>query len=174
MITLGRNVCLNLGEAITHEWLVTNGLGGYAAGTVSGVNTRRYHGLLIAALHPPVERYQLVANCDEEVELGGVTYYLGANEYQDDRIHPGGFVHLESFNDSRAIPTFCYRVGPARLEKTVWMEHGRNTTYVRYHLTESSGPLTLVLRPFVNYRDHHHLTHGSLEWNFQVTPLPIG
>src|SRR3954471_21261511 len=92
------------------EWLVTNGLGGYAAGTVSGVNTRRYHGLLIAALHPPVERYQLVANCDEEVELGGVTYYLGANEYQDDRIHPGGFVHLESFNDSRAIPTFCYRV----------------------------------------------------------------
>src|SRR6476661_7904039 len=143
MITLGRDVCRDIGQALTHEWLVTNGLGGYAAGTLSGVNTRRYHGLLIAALHPPVERYQLVANCDEEVEMEGATYYLGANEYQDNRIHPGGFVHLESFTTQRTIPTFFYRVGPARLEKTIWMEHGRNTTYVRYRVTESPGLLTL-------------------------------
>src|SRR3954462_15730189 len=136
MITLGGAVCRDMGQALTHEWLVTNGQGGYAAGTLSGVNTRRYHGLLIAALQPPVERYQLVANCDEEAELEGITYYLGANEYPDGRIHPGGFVHLESFSYERAIPTFCYRLGAARLEKTIWMEYGRNTTYIRYKLTE--------------------------------------
>ncbi len=174
MITLGRDVCRDVGQGISHEWLVTNGLGGYAAGTIPGVNTRRYHGLLIASLRPPVERVQLLANCDEEIELDGTTYYLGANEYQDDRIHPGGFVHLESFAYERAMPTFAYRVGAARLEKTIWMEHGRNTTYVRYHYTEGRGTLALVLRPFVNYRDHHHLTRGAGGQTFGVTPLPIG
>ena len=174
MITLGRDVCRDIERAITHEWLVTNGLGGYASGTIAGANTRRYHGLLVAALRPPVERRQLVANCDEEVELDGATYYLGANEYPDGRIHPGGFVHLESFQYRRAIPTCVYRIGTARLEKTIWMEHGRNTTYVRYAVIDSAGPLSLVLRPFVNDRDHHHLTHGNLDWNFGVTPLPIG
>jgi glycogen debranching enzyme len=174
MITLGRDVCRDVGQGIAHEWLVTNGLGGYAAGTIPGVNTRRYHGLLIASLRPPVERVQLLANCDEEVEMDGATYYLGANEYQEERIHPGGFVHLESFTYERAIPTFCYRVGAARLEKAVWMEHGRNTTYVRYHYSEGAGPLTLVLRPFVNYRSHHALTRGSDGQTFAVTPQPIG
>jgi glycogen debranching enzyme len=174
MITLGRDICRDVGQGISHEWLVTNGLGGYAAGTVPGVNTRRYHGLLIASLRPPVERVQLLANCDEEVEMDGTTYYLGANEYQDERIHPGGFVHLESFDYERAIPSFCYRVGAARLEKAVWMEHGRNTTYVRYRYSEGRNAHTLVLRPFVNYRDHHHLTRGSGGPEFAVTPLPIG
>src|SRR5690242_12976846 len=106
MITLGRNICLDLGEALTHEWLVTNGLGGYAAGTLPGVNTRRYHGLLIASVTPPTERLQLLANCDEEVEMDNTTYFLGSNEYQDERIHPGGFVHLESFTLQHGIPTF--------------------------------------------------------------------
>ncbi len=174
MITLGRNICLDLGAAITHEWLVSNGLGGYAAGTLPGINTRRYHGLLIAALDPPVARTQLLANCDEEVEMDGVTYFLGANEYQDERIHPGGFVHLESFRLDRGIPRFTYRVGPAYLEKAIWMEAGRNTTYVRYRVIESPYPLTLIVRPFVNYRDHHVLTKGNLDWNFGVTALPIG
>src|SRR5579859_507865 len=174
MITLGRNICRDLGEALSHEWLVTNGLGGYAAGTLPGVNTRRYHGLLIASLTPPVERTQLVANCDEEVEMDGVTYFLGANEYQDERIHPGGFVHLESFVLDHALPRFVYRVGPAFLQKQIWMEYGRNTTYVRYTVLESPYPLTLILRPFVNYRDHHKLTKGSLDWSFGVTALPIG
>lgn len=174
MITLGRNVCLDLNEALSHEWLVTNGLGGYAAGTLPGVNTRRYHGLLIAALKPPVERFQLVANCDEEVELDGVTYFLGANEYQDERIHPGGFVHLDSFRLEKGVPSFVYRVGPTHLQKTIWMEYGRSTTYVRYTVLDSPYPVTLILRPFVNYRDHHAITHGSLDWNFGVTTLPIG
>src|SRR3954462_15623591 len=104
MITLGRGVCRDIGQGITHEWLVTNGLGGYAAGTLPGVNTRRYHGLLTAALKPPVERIQLLANCDAEVETDCVTYFLGANEYQDERIHPGGFVPLQSFRLERGVP----------------------------------------------------------------------
>src|SRR4051794_34186603 len=174
MITLGRSVCRDLPVALTHEWLVTNGLGGYAAGTLPGVNTRRYHGLLIASLKPPVERFQLVANCDEEVEMDGVTYYLGSNEYQDDRIHPGGFVHLEEFRLEQGIPSFIYRVGPAFIRKSIWMEYGRNTTYVRYYVEESPYALNLILRPFVNYRDHHALTKGSLDQSFTIQPLPIG
>jgi len=174
MITLDRAVCRNLGEASSHEWLVTNGLGGYAAGTLPGVNTRRYHGLLVAALKPPVERTMLVNNCDVEVEMDGVTYFLGANEYQDERIHPGGFIHLDSFALQAGIPHFYYHVGPAVLEKTIWMEYGRSTTYIRYTVVESPYPLNLILRPFVNYRDHHKLTKGRLDWNFTVTTLPIG
>ncbi|HUS14653.1 MAG TPA: amylo-alpha-1,6-glucosidase [Chloroflexia bacterium] len=174
MITLDRTVCRNLGVALTHEWLVTNGLGGYAAGTLPGMNTRRYHGLLIAALNAPVERTQLVAKCDEEIEMDGVTYFLGANEYPDNRVHPGGFVHLDSFRLEHGLPCFVYRVGPAYLEKTIWMEYGRSTTYVRYKVRQSPYPMTLILRPFVNYRDHHELTKGNLDWNFGVTELPIG
>jgi glycogen debranching enzyme len=174
MITLGRNITLNLEAALSHEWLVTNGLGGYAAGTIPGVNTRRYHGLLIAALKPPVERTMLVAKCDEEVEMDGVTYFLGANEYPDDRIHPGGFVHLESFEYHNGMPSFLYRVGPAFLRKTIWMEYGRNTTYLRYSVVDSPYPMSLIVRPFVNYRDHHSLTKGRLDWNFEVLVRPIG
>ena len=95
MITIPRSVCIDLDRALNKEWLVSNGIGGFASGTITGVNTRRYHALLIAALEPPVERTVLLNNIDEEVEIGGRTYYLGANEYPDGKIYPGGFVHID-------------------------------------------------------------------------------
>jgi predicted glycogen debranching enzyme len=137
MLTLEREICRNLDAVLQREWLVTNGLGSYASGTVAGANTRRYHGLLVAALRPPVARTVLVAKMDEEIEYDQRTFYLGTNEYQDGTINPGGFVHLERFTLEDGLPVFLYRLGgldELMLEKRIWMEHGQQTTYVRYRL----------------------------------------
>src|SRR6478672_6197168 len=130
MITLPRSVCIDLGRALHKEWVVANGIGGFASGTVSGINTRRYHALLVAALQPPVERTVLLNNIAEEVSIGDRTFYLGANEYPDGKIHPGGFVHIEEFRLRDNIPTTAFRIGEHLLLKTVWMEHGHNTSYI--------------------------------------------
>src|SRR6188472_1435342 len=97
MITIPRDICVDLERGLDKEWLITNGIGGFASGTVMGINTRRYHGFLIAALKPPVERTLLLASINEEAEIDGRTYYLGANEYPDGKIHPGGIVHIDEF-----------------------------------------------------------------------------
>src|SRR3979411_1654765 len=108
MITLPRSVCIDLGQALNKEWLVANGIGGFASSTISGINTRRYHALLVAALKPPVERTVLLANINEEVEVDGGTFYLGANEYPGGKIHPGGYVHIEEFRVCDGIPTTVF------------------------------------------------------------------
>src|SRR6478609_2469501 len=111
MLKIPRETCIDLDRSLTKEWLVTNGLGGYASSTVAGVNTRRYHGYLVAALRPPVERTVLLNNIDEDVTVGDRTYYLGANEYPDGKIHPGGFVHIEEFVLDANMPTTVFRLG---------------------------------------------------------------
>src|SRR5712692_7086106 len=78
---VGRDICADVQAGLDHEWLVTNGLGGYAAGSILGATTRSYHGLLVAALRPPVERTVLVTKIDEELELDGQLLKLGVNEY---------------------------------------------------------------------------------------------
>src|SRR3712207_9443668 len=97
MITLPRSVCINLEESARREWLVTNGLGGYASGTVAGVNTRRYHGLLVAALAPPVERTVLVGGMAEWATYDNRRYPLSTHEYAAGTFEPRGERHLESF-----------------------------------------------------------------------------
>jgi predicted glycogen debranching enzyme len=194
MLSLDREICRNLDAVIQREWLITNGLGSYASGTVSGVNTRRYHGALVAALHPPVARTLMVAKIDEEVEYDQRAFYLGANEYQDGTINPGGFVHLESFTLENGLPIFVYRLGgpdDLMLEKRIWMERGQQTTYVRYRLfrqppeqsaSNGSGPLphvrsatppgiSLTLLPFAAYRDYHAEQYGNAERHFTIAPL---
>ncbi|MEO8286879.1 MAG: amylo-alpha-1,6-glucosidase [Chloroflexota bacterium] len=174
MITLPRETCIDLEQALDKEWLVSNGIGGFASGTVSGINTRRYHALLVAALQPPVERTVLLNNIDEEVESNGHTYYLGANEYPDGKINPGGFVHIEEFRLQDNIPTTMFRMGDNLLEKTIWMEHGHNTSYIHYNYVEGEGELCLLLNPMVNYRDYHSMTEGAFDWDFGVEPLAGG
>jgi predicted glycogen debranching enzyme len=176
MISLGREICIDLDQALDKEWVVGNGIGGFASGTVSGINTRRYHALLVAALEPPVERTVLLNNIDEEVQIEDRTYFLGANEYPEGKIHPGGFVHMEEFRLENNIPTTAFRLGDSLLLKSVWMEHGHNTTYVRYSCVEGDGdtPLCLMLNPMCNYRDYHNMTRGRFEWDFEVEPLQGG
>ena len=146
---------------MAYEWLVTNGLGGYASGTVAGANTRRYHAFLMASLAPPVARTLLVAKVDVSVEYLGIHTELGANEFGDGTIAPEGFKHLQSFMVLDGIPTWIYAVGDALLVQQIFMPAGANTTYLRLELLRASGPLRIFLRPFVAYRDYHSQSRGT-------------
>lgn len=179
-ISLDKAVCSDVQAGLDHEWLVTNGLGGYAAASLPGATTRSYHGLLVAALRPPVERTVLVTKVDEELEVASApgevtTYQLGVNEYQDGTINPRGYTYLDSFALEGDIPCFTYRPSElVTLEKRVWMEYGQNTTYVRYELRPildekiSNPTIVLKLLPFCLSRDHHSTTQGSGDWRFLV------
>src|SRR6202162_5995872 len=154
-VELGREICGLLDAAEQREWLVTNGIGGFASGTVSGNLTRRYHGLLVAALHPPVSRMQLVAKLDEIAGYDGADYALGTNRWSSGAIEPQGNVHIESFRLEGATPVWHFAIGDALLEKRVWMRHGENTTYVQYTMLRGSQSVELQLRNLINCRDFH-------------------
>ena len=161
MLDFGRDICCDLAQSGAREWLVTNGIGGYASGTIAGVLTRRYHGLLVAALKPPLGRTLLLAKLDETATYGGAEYPLYVNCWADGTTEPGGQVHLERFWLEGSLPVWRYALGDALLEKRVWMQHGENTTFVRYELKRGSGPVALSLRALVNRRDHHGNTHSG-------------
>ncbi len=173
-----RQICSNMQEGLNREWLVTNGLGGYAAGSLVGATTRSYHGLLVAALKPPVERMVLVSKCDEEVQLpDGKVLKLGVNEFQDGTIEPQGYQHLDSFTLQGDIPCFRYQItDQLTLEKRVWMEYGQNTTYIQYRLpgslppTDADSQVTLSIYPYCLSRNHHETTTGNVNWHFLVDP----
>src|SRR5436189_1160952 len=134
-IAFDRSICCDLNETISREWLITNGLGGYASGTVAGTLTRIQHGLLVASSSDEVSPRLLLAKIDEEILFDQRTYYLGTNEYRDGTINPAGFVHLESFRLEEGFPNFTYRIGGIEgilLEKRIWMAQGHNTTYIQY------------------------------------------
>ena len=169
--SLEATVLHDLDSAIQREWLVTNGIGGYASGTVTGINTRRYHGLLVAALNPPLGRSVLLAKIDETVTVGDQTYEIGANEYHPDVIHPQGFALLDSVHLEGQVPVFRYRVGESLLEKHIWMEHGQNTTYIRYAHVAGTAPLAVTMRLFTAQRDFHSLKRGSDQLRPGVTLL---
>jgi predicted glycogen debranching enzyme len=173
IVQFGRDVCGDLPTAETKEWLITNGIGGYGAGTVAGLLTRRYHGLLIAALKPPLQRTLLLTKLDETVRYGDQTYELAANRWADGTVAPLGYQHLEYFQLEGSIPLWRYACGEARLEKQVWMQPGANTTYISYTLKCASSPLALSIKALVNDRDHHGETQGQ-EKQIQVTKIPQG
>ncbi len=165
-IELGREVCGDLRVAECREWLVTNGIGGYASGTVSGVLTRRYHGLLIAALNPPLGRTLLLSKLDETVVYDDRDYPLYTNRYVDASgltIDPHGYRQIEQFAVEGGIPVWRFAIADAVLEKRVWMARGENTTYVQYRLVRGTRSLKLSIRALVNYRDYHGDTQGCWE-----------
>lgn len=135
------------------EWLVTNGIGGFASGTLGGVQARRYHGLLVAALAPPVGRMLMLAKLAERVRVDDEWVDLDAGR-DANGFHPRGNERLESFRLEGCVPVWTWRVGETRLEKRVWMEQGRNATYVQYRLSAPRA-VTLSLAVLANYRDMH-------------------
>ncbi|MGB8521263.1 MAG: glycogen debranching enzyme N-terminal domain-containing protein, partial [Candidatus Tumulicola sp.] len=168
MIEFGRGVCGDLASAERREWLVTNGLGGFASGTIAGTLTRRYHGLLIAAFRPPVERMLLVAKIDEVATYRGRRAELNANRWRDDYVSPNGYTLIERFRLDGSLPVWEYAIADALLEKRVWMEPGANRTYVQYRVLRAASPIDLSLRIFVNYRDFHGNTHAG-DWHIGIT-----
>lgn len=144
------------------EWLVANGLGGYASSTVIGANTRKYHGLLVAAKNPPVERRLLLSKFEETARIAGQEYALSTNKYPG-AVYPKGYENLISFSLS-PFPTFEYALGRARLRKTVFMLHKKNATAVRYEI-ESRDPVELTVYPLVNERDFHGNTTSKIDFS---------
>jgi predicted glycogen debranching enzyme len=166
-LTLARDICGELDAASAREWLVCNGLGGYAAGTVSGQPTRGYHGLLVAALDDPPRRYLMLAALAETVEVEGVAHELATFAWQGGAVTPRGHVLLESFRLEGSVPCWRYACGGALIEKRVWMEDGANVTRIEYALLHAAGPVRLSLKALVNHRDHHARTSAG-SWQADV------
>jgi predicted glycogen debranching enzyme len=173
MRDLGRSICGELATAERREWLVTNGIGGFACGTIAGTLTRRYHGLLIAALEPPVGRTLLVAALDVVARYADVAYELATHRWGDGTIAPQGYRFIERFVLDGSVPVWEYALGDALLEKRVWMEHGANTTFVRYTHLRGEGAIALDVRALANYRDFHAVTHANA-WRMNVEPAGNG
>ena len=175
-LQFGREVCNNFAIAQRREWLVPNGIGGYASGTISGVLTRRYHGLLIAALKPPVARTLLLTKLDETVNYNGQTYDLSSNLWADGTVAPQGYLNIESFYLDGTTPVWKFAFADGLLEKRIWMQKGENTTYIRYTYQRGSQPITLSLKALVNYRDHHSSTHVNnvpREYTIDSRTIPL-
>lgn len=173
MFKLSRETCNKLETAESKQWLVTNGIGGYASGTVAGNLTSRYHGLLIAALAPPLGRTLLVSKFDEIVHYDGHDYALGVNRWGSGAVDPLGYLYLESFHLDGAIPVWCYACADAMIEKRIWMEQGENITHMQYHLRRGSQPISLSIKVLVNYRDHHSETRAG-DKKFEIVDVHNG
>jgi predicted glycogen debranching enzyme len=148
---------------IDREWLVTNGLGGYASGSVAGVNTRRYHGLLIAALPGPFGRMVMLNALGETlIASDGSRVPLSTVELTSGLAEPGATEGLEEFVIEDGLPVWRFRHGPIAVEKRLLMPHRQNTTHVSYRLLAGSPPARLELRLFVHFRPHEgEVTEGA-------------
>ena len=162
------------------EWLSTNGLGGYASGTIAGANTRKYHGLLVVAAYPPVQRYVVLSRVEDRLVMptgtgsadgGGGVVDLSTNEFAD-IIHPQGYRNLISFELADG-PIWRFQVGDAIVEKSITLVHGQDTVIVRYMLvsggggggggnaSKKGGAIKLQLQPMLAGRDFH----GTIQLN---------
>ena len=148
------------------EWLETNGIGGFSSSTVIGLNTRRYHGLLTAATKPPVGRLVLLSKLEETLVIDGRRYELSANQYPG-VIHPQGFNYQTDFRLD-PFPVFSYEIEGLRLQKTLFMVQGENTTVIQYQLLDTTSQAELELRPLIAFRDYHSTTHENDALNRHV------
>jgi predicted glycogen debranching enzyme len=167
-LRLGRDTLGTFEAGLAREWLVTNGLGGYAAGTVAGVNTRRYHGLLVAAQRPPVGRTVLVAQVDCAVTYRGRRVELGTNEFAGGYLHPDGWRRLVEFRLEGTLPVWRWVIGDVVLERRVWMPHGANTTYAQYSVLQSGAPVDFEFAPLCTDRDYHWHHRGGGDYRVEV------
>lgn len=154
-----RSVLNNYEEAIQHEWLETNGLGGWAGSSIIGCNTRRYHSLLMAATVPPAERMNLVSKLDETIVVNNECFELGTNNYGD-TIAPKGYQYLTSFS-KELFPEWIYKVNGIELKKTIAMVYGENTTIILYEVLKAKQSFTLELLPLLSVRGYHSMMHAN-------------
>ncbi len=161
-IVFNEDICRDISKAVEKEWLETNGIGGYASSTVIGVNTRRYHGLLMAAARPPLGRTLLLSKLDEFLCLEGKEFPLSTNIYHD-AIYPSGYKNLSQFS-LKPFPIFNYSINGINIKKTVFMVYGENTAVILYQVDcrgKLPSTLTMKVRVMVAFRDYHWLTHEN-------------
>ncbi|MDI6102489.1 amylo-alpha-1,6-glucosidase [Actinoplanes sp. NEAU-A12] len=154
-ITFGPQVCARLAEGATREWLVPDGVGGYAMGTVSGLRTRRYHGLLVVADHTPASRRLGLASLDPVVTCpSGAVVRLGVHEWADGAISPTGHRLLAGFALVDGVPRWRWRLGEVVIEREIAAVHGRPAVAIVHRLV-SGGPVRLTLEALCTWRDAH-------------------
>lgn len=179
LLDFGRELCGDLATAESREWLVTNGIGGFASGTVAGMLTRRYHGLLMAALQPPLGRTLLLPKIDETVEYEGIYpesgrfYPLYVNRWANGVVEPNGHHQINRFHLEGTTPVWTFAFANALLEKRIWMQQGANTTYIQYKLVRATGPLKMEAKAFVNCRDYHSTTIVN-DWQPEINERENG
>lgn len=155
---------------LTREWLVTNGLGGYASGTLSGVPTRRYHGLLVAAQPAPLGRMLMLGEVQEVLRLpDGTIIRLGGEQRAGYEPVAPGAGHFRDFRMEWGLPVWTYEAGAFRLEKRVLLAHRQNTVYVFYRLTAGEGEVRLEIHPTLQIRPHDAPVSTPLGTGYQVT-----
>ena len=145
---------LSLEEGIKKEWIITNGLGGYASSTVIGINTRKYHGLLVAPVTPPARRYLILSKLDESIKIDDKVYPFYSNIGKD--YISKGYIYQESF-EKEILPKFTYKIEDTVIEKTICMEYGKNTVGVYYKIKNGDKDAVLTLAPVINFRDFHSM-----------------
>ena len=150
---------LDLKNALEKEWIITNGIGGYASATIIGANTRKYHGLLIAPINPPSNRKLILSKLDESIEIGEKKYELFTNLGKNYISH--GYKFQESFV-KEYMPIFTYKVENVEITKVICMEHGKNTVGVYYKIRNGQKKSKLILAPIVNFRDIHNINKNHI------------
>jgi len=169
----GRERLRSFEDAERMEWLVSNGIGGYASGTVTNGRSRGYHGLLVAALAPPLGRTLPVTHFDVAATVHQTLYELSSQRWRGGAIAPRGDLLLESFRLEGRTPVWRWALADAILEQRVLMVPKENTTCVLFRVLRGSAPVALSIKAFCTYRDFHDRTHGD-GWTFVMTPTPGG
>ena len=147
---------LELKEAIKKEWLVTNGIGGYSASTIIGLNTRKYHGLLVAPLVPPARRFVILSKLDESITIGDQKHNLYTN--MSENYMSEGYRYQVAFEKTH-FPIFTYQVQKVTVEKRVGMKKLENTACVLYKIqNKEKEDIKLTIAPILNFRDFHAMS----------------
>ncbi len=154
-------------DATQHEYLETNGLGGWSSSSIIGAHTRRYHGLFVAAINPPTDRIVLLSKLDETVVTGEERIELGCNLFDGDVIHPNGHHYLNSFTKN-IFPQWVYDLNGIQLKKTIAMIHNENTVVVYYEVMKAPAPFQLELLPLMAARGYHSIVHAGPQMHWDV------
>ncbi len=146
---------LSLKDGINKEWIITNGIGGYSASTIFGINTRKYHGLLVAPVTPPARRHLILSKLDEAIEINGINYNLYSNICRN--YISEGFKYQLEF-EKEYLPIFTYKIKDVTIKKIVCMEYGKNTVCILYKINNQGDEMKFTLSPVMNFRDFHTMT----------------
>ncbi len=174
MHIFGGKVLSDFKLASQKEWLITNGLGGFASSTIIGTNTRCYHGLLIASLQVPAKRIMLLSKIEEELEIDGATYHLSTNLYPNKIIYPEGYQHQSIFY-RYPFPTQIFQIENITITKQIIMIYNENKILISYHINNPAHrQIQIRLSPLVNYRDIHKLTEESSNFISKIKEIKKG
>ena len=171
MITFDSKICTDYHEATGREWLETNGIGGFAASTVAGANTRRYHGLLTAATRPPLGRITMLSKLEETLFVDGKKYELSTNQFPN-AIYPEGYKYLKNFHLA-PFPVWTYLVDGIEIEKKVFMVYGSNSVVCQWSVVSGQSlehqrpTVELELKPLLSFSDYHHLQHENSDFDLR-------